>query len=101
MGREGVHLWGPTNIASPAVIAVERPATRCEITILLAVIPSGENTRDAPHMQEEAQAQGQMYRQHPRSTLSSGCSGRPTRWELDAGFLRDNGLSAQGWLFKV
>lgn len=26
---------------------------------LLAVIPSGENTRDAPDMQEEAQAQGQ------------------------------------------
>lgn len=48
MGREGVHLWGPTNIASPAVIAVERPAIQCEITILLAVIPSGENTRDAP-----------------------------------------------------
>lgn len=30
-----------------------------------------------------------------------GCSGRPMSWERDAGFLRDDALSAQSWLFKV
>lgn len=67
---------------------------------LLAVIPSGENTRDAPtcrrrrRRKENGQAASAVYGK-------LGFSGRPMRWERDAGFLRDNALSARSWLFKV
>lgn len=95
---------GPCGVRGPALTSPEESGRRRECPhgvksrcCLLAVIPSGENTRGAPDMQEEAQAQGQTDGRHPRSTLSWAALAPQALGSGCGVSAPDNALAAQSW----